>query len=51
MELCKIQFLIFAIWLNIAVNNYIIIATDILKQKAKDFAVYFDINYFMESAG
>ena len=32
-----------AIWLNLAVDNNITITTDILKQKAKDFAVLFDI--------
>ena len=40
-----------AIWLNIAVNNHITITTDILKQKAKDFAVRFDIDHFTGSAG
>ncbi|CAG8724711.1 1635_t:CDS:1, partial [Acaulospora morrowiae] len=40
-----------AIWLNIAVNNHITITTDVFKQKAKDFAVHFDINYFTGSAG
>ena len=40
-----------AIWLNLAVDNNITITTDILKQKAKDFAVLFDIEHFTGSAG